>query len=311
MVNMKYIDLHTHTTFSDGLFTPMDLLDKAKEYNLSVISITDHDTLGAYDKSVFDYAESLNIQLVPGIELSTQDSSGHKYHILGLLIDLENTHINNLIKDLKSKRISYAEKVCSLLKNDGWSVDSNKLIKNSKEIITKAHISRSILLDVHNHKKLINIFGIIPSEGKFTEKFLIKGGEYYISNPDKLDVKKAIDIIHQAGGLAILAHPAFNVMQGEDLVEMCDNFKDIGIDGFEAINIQFNKSKHDERVDLVDSFSNYAKKNGLAITGGSDFHHQSRDLMGNFIDLGFNGDKYKVDELILKNLKNLCKNKLH
>jgi len=303
MVDIKRIDLHTHTNCSDGLLYPKELLKKAGDYGLVAISITDHDILRAYeDKSIFDYAVSLGLNLIPGIEFSTLDTNGNKYHILGLMIDISNISLIDLIENLQLNRSLYAKKVSKLLCDDGWFIDIGTLV-NLKESITKAHISRFLIENPKNKQKLLEYFTHIPSEGELIEFLLIKGKKYYISIDKSLTPKEAIDVIHNAHGVAILAHPTFNVMQGEDLNELCNKFKNLNIDGFEAINIQFDKSHNDERVDLVKEFSNYAEANNLLITGGSDFHHSNKDLIGNFIDLGFVGDEYLVDISILDKMK--------
>lgn len=300
---MNFIDLHTHTNKSDGFLSPLDLLKKAKEYDLRAVAICDHDTLSAYDdKEIFDFAFNLNIELVSGIEFSTEDENKRKYHILGLLIDLSDKELNNLVKDIQYQRVKYAEDVRVLLARDGWFLDLSDHIKR-KESITKAHISRGVLGNKLNEEKLKSFFGKIPTEGEFTESFLIKNKPYYLNSKNKLSPKVAIDIIHKAKGVAILAHPAFNVMNGENLKELCFRFKNLGIDGFEAINIQYNKSMGDVRVDMVFDFAKFAEDNGMLITGGSDYHHSDKKLMGNFVDLGFKNDNYKVGYEILEKLK--------
>jgi len=303
MVNIQRIDLHTHTNCSDGFLSPVELLKKAKDYGLVALSITDHDTLQAYeDKSIFNFAISLGIDLIPGIEFSTIDENNNKYHVLGLMIDISNESLISLVDELQNNRLSYAKKVSESLRTDGWFIEIESLL-NSKESITKAHISRLLVANIKNEPKLLEYFNTIPSEGELTESLLIKGKKYYIPAEKSLTPREAIDVIHNARGLAILAHPAFNIIKGEDLNILCDRFKSLNIDGFEAINIQFNKSNNDERVDLVKEFSDYAKNNHLLITGGSDFHHSNKDLIGNFIDLGFVGDEYVVDISILNRIK--------
>jgi len=310
MVKEMKIDLHTHTNFSDGFLSPEELLSRASNYGIKAIAITDHDTQRAYrNNNIFDLATSLDIELIPGIEFSTQDMSGHKYHILGLMIDFHNTELIGLIDKLENNRISYAQKVVEQLRLDEWSIEIEPLIVAGISI-TKAHISRLLIENPKNKQKLLDFFGSMPTEGMLTETFLIKEKKYYVSSPDKsLEPGTAIDIIHKAKGVAILAHPAFSVIQGEELVELCNKFRDLHIDGFEAINIQFNKSDNDKRIDLTKEFSLYCKENKLLITGGSDFHHDNIKLMGNFIDLGFHNDDLSVDYSLLSALRAYRKEK--
>jgi len=309
MVNIQKIDLHTHTNCSDGLLTPKELLKKAKDYGIIALSITDHDILQAYeDKSIFDFAISLGIELVSGVEFSTIDINNNKYHILGLMIDISNQSLISVVEQSQNSRLLYAKKVSELLRSDGWFIEIEGLL-NSKESITKAHISRLIIENPKNEKKILEYFKNMPNEGMLIEFLLIKGKKYYIPSEKSLTPKEAIDVIHDAGGVAILAHPTFNIIQGEDLKVLCERFKSLNIDGFEAINIQFDKSNDDKRVDFVKNFSEYAEANNLLITGGSDFHHSNKDLIGNFIDLGFEGDEYMVDISILKKIKEYLREK--
>lgn len=299
---MNYIDLHTHTNISDGLLTPKELIKKASEYGLKAIAICDHDTLGAYDeKSIFNYSKELGVELVSAVEFSSVDEEHNKYHILGLLLDVDNQELRSFVDLIQKERISYAHKVSKILKHNGWKIDLSVYIQKG-ESITKAHVSRSILSQMQNHTKLVELFGKIPSEGEFIENFLIKGKDYFVES-SKVTPSSAIDIIHKAGGLAILAHPSFNVMKGENFEDLCEKFKNMGIDGFEAINIQFDKSNNDVRFDMVDKFVKFANDNNLLITGGSDYHHSNSALIGNFIDLGFMNDQYKVSYDILNKLK--------
>lgn len=127
------------------MLTPKQLLEKAKSHDLVAISITDHDTIKAYSSDIFILANSLGIELAPGIEFSTRDDDCNKYHILGLLIDLNNTELNKLVDYLlNQERVKEARMACSLLEDLGWFIDEEKLLSENSTI-TKAHISRAVL----------------------------------------------------------------------------------------------------------------------------------------------------------------------
>lgn len=299
----KIIDLHTHTIYSDGFLTPQQLLKRAKNYGLAAIAIADHDTINAYIDKTFEIASKLGIELVPGIEFSTRDQNSNKYHILGLLIDLKNPDLLKLTKRLKEERIEEATKVSGILKKLGWKIDLEKLL-NEPGTITKAHISRAVLKNKENFQKLKEFFkGKMPTEGEFTETFLIKGKPAYLKDDKPLSPQEAISVIHKAKGLAILAHPSFNIIKGESFSELCEKFVAMGIDGFEAINVQYDKSENDKEVEHIDQFIKFAKDNNLLISGGSDFHHDKQELIGKFIDLGFKNYPRKVPYSILEDLK--------
>ncbi len=298
----KYIDLHTHTNYSDGLFTPRQLLERAKAYNLAAISIADHDTTRAYTSETFEIAKNLSIELVPGIEFSTRDDDSNKYHILGLLIDLESKDLYKLTHRLNEERIAETKLVCGLLDGLGWNIDQEKLL-DEPGTITKAHISRAVLFNEKNKQKLHKEFNKMPTEGEFCEAILIKGKPAYVKGGHHLHPSEAIETIKKAGGLSLLAHPSYNLIMGESFESLCNKFVNWGINGFEAINVQYDRSNNDNEVQHIDQFINYSKEHNLVISGGSDFHHDNEELIGKFIDLGFKNYDKKVPYSVLENLK--------
>jgi predicted metal-dependent phosphoesterase TrpH len=303
MNKKQYIDLHTHTTYSDGLLTPKELLERAKRYDLAAISITDHDTVSAYTSDTFDIAHRLEVELIPGIEFSTKDPHGHKYHILGLLIDVNNQDLLDLTRKIKDQRIAYTRQVCDLLIKAGWVIDTDTLL-SYQGTITKAHIARAVVSNPDNHRLLVDTFGgHIPKEGEFIEATMIKGKPYYIKQSEELSPEVAIRTIKGAGGLAILAHPSFNLMMGEQFDELCQKFVRMGIDGFEAINVQYDRSHKDAEVEHIEQFINFSLQHKLVISGGSDFHHDDEATLGKFIDLGFKNHPRKVPYYVLEQLK--------
>ncbi len=302
------IDLHTHTRRSDGFLTPEELLQKAASYGLRAISITDHDTLSAYSDPLFAYAQQLGIELIPGIEISTKDGAGNKYHILGLLIDLKNSPLQKLTNVLKERRVAQTEKVVQLLEQLGWFIDRDQLLDGS-EVVTKAHIARAVLKNSRNHTKLIAEFDTVPSEGTFIESTLIKGKPAFVRADEELSPEEAVRAIHDASGVALLAHPSFNVMRGEEMEALIEKSRAWGIDGYEAINVQYDKSNGDVEVEHIETFKKQAEKYSLLISGGSDYHHNDEKELGRFIDLGFKDDERFVPYEVLETLKEYQKKK--
>jgi 3',5'-nucleoside bisphosphate phosphatase len=298
------IDLHTHTNHSDGELTPSELLDKARRYGLAAISITDHETVSPYSSETARHAEQAGVELVPGIEISTQGAKDNPYHILGLLIDPSNQALNSQLEDMQTQRIWYARTMCDLLEGAmGLEIDRDALFEGGG-IITKGNIARAVVGDPGNTSRLKHLFdGDVPTEGRFIEATMIKGKPCYIERPGVISPQHAVDLIHGANGVALLAHPAFYVMKGEPLEELCGRAVSWGIDGLEAINVQHDKSKGDQRVDLTDKFTTFAVKNNLVISGGSDYHTDKPNF-GKHIDLGFrNYPGRSVPYTVLDNLR--------
>jgi len=299
----KYIDLHTHTTISDGVLTPHELLTLAASYNLSVISITDHDSISAYTQKTIKFAAKLNIELVPGIEFSTKDTHGNKYHILGLFIDIRSQALIKLTRKIHKQRVNEIRIMCNKLENLGWTIDADSILIQTKSP-TKAHVSRSLIKNPKNKDLLLNTFETTtPTEGMVTESLLIRDKPAFVPTPNDINPQQAIDCIHKAKGLAILAHPSFYILKGNKIEDLFKNFLKLNIDGFEAINIQYDRSNHDKEIQHITLLSKLCQKNGLLITGGSDFHSNNQKDMGKYIDLGFYNQKIKVNSTILKALK--------
>lgn len=299
-----FIDLHTHTSHSDGLLSPEALLRRGKSNNLTAISITDHDITAAYSPETYAYADRLKLELVPGIEISTE-FNGRPYHFLGLLIDPANGGIQNFTKRMLESRKKYALDVCDKLDDLGWEVDTQALF-NTSGTITKGTISRSVVNNPTNEARLLKEFGQMPTEGRYTEAFLIRGTPGFVARSDTVSPQESIDVIHNANGVAILAHPVSNILRGESYENVCQNSLDWKVDGIEALNVYFDEK--DGNIELGqeyrDRFTEFAQAHNLIITGGSDFHHDDEELMGRFIDVGyFNYKDMKLPYSILDALR--------
>lgn len=305
MKNEKYIDLHTHTVHSDGLLTPQQLITRASDFSISAVAITDHDTVDAHTPETKTFAKQNGVELVAGIEISTQDQHRIPYHILGLLIDTDNADLTTLISGIKTNRLAYTEKVLELLRDNlQLHVDEDTLLGQAGTV-TKAHIARAVLGNEENAARLHTLFnGRIPTEGNFIESTLIQDKPAYVQRSDVILPGEAVEVIHSAQGLAVLAHPSFNVMrhkeEPEDIVKKAKGWN---ADGIEAINVQFDRSNNDEEVEHIDIFTRLATQHGLVISGGSDFHTTSDGGMGRVVDLGHMDYREKIPYTILDNLK--------
>lgn len=292
------IDLHTHTTISDGAFTPRELIDRAIAYKLTAIAICDHDSIGAYSPDLFSYARDKGVELIPGIELSATTEAGKSYHIAGLFIDLESVVLRDVLERLQKNRRGYVAKAIAALKDGGFSVDETYL---KAESVTKAHIARGVVRNPINQGRLMREFGRVPAEGQFIETYMSSGQKCFVERVKDFTPVAAIKNIHEAGGLAFLAHPASYVVNGENLRNLCDEFRRLGIDGFEVYNVQYDRSHHDDEVDLSKDVAAYCEEFNLLQSGGSDFHTDDESVIGKFIDLGFNNHIMKMpDDLLAK-----------
>lgn len=301
------IDLHTHTNVSDGLLTPRELITLAVAYGLKAIAITDHDSVGAYSPELMTYARTEGIELVPGIELSAVSEDRQGYHIIGLFIDAMNPALLTTLNRLQSGRRAYTKKAIAALEQEGFRVEEAEVREG---VITRAHIARGVLRHPGNHERLLREFGKIPSWGAFIESYMLAGQKCFVDREEDIAPADAIELIHAAGGLAFLAHPAIYVYKnGEKLSDLCDKFRQWGIDGFESYNIQYDRSNGDQEVDMSADFAAYCKEFGLLESGGSDFHTNDENAIGKVIDLGFKNNGMKVPDVLLGKMKDVLNTK--
>ena len=165
---MRRIDLHIHSNKSDGVLTPFEIIDEAVKNEVDTICISDHDTLEAYTEELEKYAIDNNINLIKGVEVSTQDIVG--VHVLGYNIDVNNKELNDMLYKLRNSRHIYLHDVAKALDELGYKVNVEELDKI--EAVTKAHISDDIVNNKLNEDLLIKTFNHIPSKGEFIENIM-------------------------------------------------------------------------------------------------------------------------------------------
>ena len=263
------IDMHIHTNFSDGNLSPFEVIDKAKENGLDIISITDHDTINAYNDELFKYAKDNNIKLINGVEISTKYNK-IGIHVLGYNFDLNNKELQDKLYKLRNSRHDYLYNVSNKLNKLGYIVDIDEL--NKIDAVTKAHIASNIVDNNENEKLLIKVFGHIPNRGEFIETIMNEGCPAYVEK-ETITPKEASILIKQAGGEVILAHPvAYYYEDNLDEKDIDEIIKIMDIDGIETTYIYIDKNgiKHND----IDKWNKYAKKNNLKTTIGSDFHKE-------------------------------------
>lgn len=245
---MKYIDMHTHTTASDGALTPKELIDYAIEKELNGVAITDHDTVGGIEEAM-DYCKTKNdFLLIPGIELSTEDL-GEEIHILGYMIDYQDEKFLKLLDLLQNERKNRAHKIIEKLNELGFKITFSEV----EGLTVDGNIGRP-----HIAKVLITK-GYLSNTKEAFEKYLNKGCPAYVPRY-KITPLEAIKEIKRIGGYAVVAHPGL-IKSNEILKHIVKD----GIDGIEVFHPDNSELKYDYYLDLVE-------KNGLFITGGSDFH---------------------------------------
>lgn len=266
---MKKIDLHIHTNCSDGELTPIEVVDKAVCNGVSVISIADHDTVDAYSDELFQYASSKGIKIIPAVEISTKTKKCG-IHVLGYNFDLQNKTFLDKLKSLRNARHDYLYGVAAKLEELGYVVHTSELDKI--EAVTKAHISLDVVSNPDNKEKLLEVFGHIPEKGEFIETIMNEGCPAYVKKNTVTPVEAA-ELIRLAGGKVVLAHPvAYKYEDGlveEDISSLVSN---MNADGIESNYIYVNRNH--QKINELDIWNEFAKKNHLHTSIGSDFHRE-------------------------------------
>ena len=266
---MKKIDLHIHTNCSDGELTPIEVVDKAVCNGVSVISIADHDTVDAYSDELFQYANSKGIKIIPAVEISTKTKKCG-IHVLGYNFDLHNKTFLDKLKSLRNVRHDYLYGVATKLEELGYVVHTSELDKI--EAVTKAHISLDVVSNLDNKEKLLEVFGHIPEKGEFIEIIMNEGCPAYVKK-NTVTPREAAELIRLAGGKVVLAHPvAYKYEDGlveEDISSLVSN---MNADGIESNYIYVNRNH--QKINELDIWNEFAKKNHLHTSIGSDFHRE-------------------------------------
>lgn len=240
------IDLHTHTNYSDGAYSPTELIDKARERGLEIISITDHDSVNGI-KEATEYAKQFGMEVVPGLEIST-DVEDKEVHLLAYFIDIENEELQKYLSFFRDERVHRAARIVDKLRKLGFNFTIDDVIKRANDsAIGRPHIAYT-MVDL----------GFIKNYNEAFEKYI---GDYGPAFERKIHVsaQSALKLIDDAGGLSFIAHPGY---MKEPLLM---NLIKAGIDGIECVHPSHNEGHVKFYRGIVNQYC-------LLESGGSDFH---------------------------------------
>ena len=288
------IDLHIHTKMSDGELTPKEVIDKAIENKVKVISIADHDTIEAYTEEFIQYAENKGIKLIKGVEISTKINECG-IHVLGYNIDVENEKFKESLYKIRNARHEYLYNVSEKLEKLGYYINTEELDKI--DAVTKAHIALDIIKSSKNEQKFLDEFGHIPGKGEFIETVMNENCPAYVKK-ETVTPQKAAEIIRQANGKVILAHPvAYEHEDGLNEEDILKIVKDMNPDGIESNYIYIDKDNNE--FDECEKWNRFAKNNNLFVTVGTDFHNSDgiRPEIG-FVNKRIELTEDEIDEII-------------
>ncbi|MCM1024855.1 MAG: PHP domain-containing protein [Roseburia sp.] len=282
---MLPIDLHVHSTRSDGTYTPSELVDYAMEKGLAAFALTDHDTVDGLEEAV-SYAEGLREssaavpEVIPGIEFSTE-YQGQDVHVLGYYIDYRQETFRDRLQEFVDSRTLRNQKMCRLLQETGVAITYEALLQEFPDsVITRAHYAKYLLTH-----------GYVSSMKEAFDRYVGDHCPCYVPR-EKVTPVQAVKLILAAGGVPVLAHPILYHMSDARLDALTAELTHEGLMGIEAVYSTY-KACEERQIRAL------AKKYNLLIIGGSDFHGSNKPGL----DLGTGYGKLFVPSTLLEELK--------
>jgi len=245
-------ELHAHTTFSDGVLTPQQLVEEAVRVGLTALAVTDHDIVGGVAPARAA-AQDLDVEIIPGVEFSA-NLADHEVHVLGLFVDDGNDELIAATGRARRFRHQRAIEIVERLNRLGVPIDFCTVAEAAGEgSIGRPHIARAL---VHH--------GATKTDDEAFKRFIGIGRPAFAPKPT-LEASEVIGVVHRAGGVAILAHPASSRVGDEEIRELVS----FGLDGFEVQHPKHSASARRKLAALIEQL-------GLLPSGGSDFHGPGR-----------------------------------
>ncbi len=245
---MRFADLHTHTTHSDGTRSSREVVDVAHAAGIGILSISDHDNLAAYFESK-TYADSREVQLIPGVELSCS-YEGHDIHIMAYAFDPLDERIEERLRSFRVTRADRGKRMVARLAELGYKVDHKRVEELSAGgAMGRPHVARAL---VEN--------GYVKSVAEAFDRLIGAGKPAYVPK-ERFQIEEAVELIHSAGGLLSVAHPTL-YLDHERVVPL---LLDAGIDAIEVMHPDVDRANRE-------MYTNLARFRGKFTTGGSDDH---------------------------------------
>jgi predicted metal-dependent phosphoesterase TrpH len=279
---MGYVDLHLHTTASDGVLSPAEIVRYAKAKGLQAIAITDHDTIEGCEEGLTE-GERIGFEVIPGIEISAEHSPG-SMHILGFFLDIHHPLLNERLEYLQKARAERNPKIVAKLNQLGIELTYEEVLKASGGgQVGRPHFANALL-----EKKYVRSFQ------EAFERFLKKGAPAYVDK-FRFTSKEALHFIQEARGVAVLAHPNTLGLNGySELEKLILQLIEEGLKGIEVYYPEHSSSE-------VAQYKTLAERYGLLPTGGTDYH----GMENNGLDIGTGRGDMKLPYSIVQNLKAL------
>lgn len=278
---MDYIDLHNHTTASDGTATPAQAVETAASLGLRAIGITDHDTVAGIPEAL-EAGERLGVEVVPGIEVSS-DYRDNNVHVLGYFIDPTASALRPVLDWVRNEREERNELVVNMFQRDGFDISIEAL----RQAYPDAVLGRPHMAEFLMRK------GYTSSVKEGFERYLGEGKPYYLPKL-RITIRRAVEVILDSGGVPVLAHPLQYHYPENEVIEMIEHVRRLGV---RALECYYSEHTPEQQAWLL----SLAERYGMGVSGGSDWHGTRKT----HISMGTGTGHLRVPYTVLENLKKL------
>ena len=251
---MKTLDLHVHTTASDGTVRPAEVVRLAAEQGLSAIAITDHDTVSGCAEAV-EAGQTAGLEVVSGVELSSR--YGRTIHILGYFLRTESPALTRVLDGIVAERDERNRKMAAMMQADGIAIDYDQMLARFGSVIGRPNFGQ-VLVEL----------GLAESVQDAFDRYIEKGQRYYLPRR-MISIERSVEVIREAGGVPVLAHPFQYKLEESALRQLIEHCMDHGLLGMECRYSLYSEDQSQYLLSL-------AREYGLTPSGGSDFHGENK-----------------------------------
>lgn len=283
-----WFDLQSHSLYSDGALPPAEVVRRAADAGIELLALTDHDSVDGVDEALAAAGEA-GIGLVPAVELSAVHGGREDLHVLGYGVDHHDAVFARRTAGAREERVTRAERMGERLRELGFEVDEGLLARRRERglSIGRPHLSQAVVEHPANRERLASE-GLTTVE-TFLPAFLIPGRPAYLPR-ERPTVPEAIGWIHDAGGVAVWAHPFWDVGSEQEVLDTIDGFTEAGLDGVECFYASFNRAQTELLVA-------HCARRGLLRTGSADFHGPEHAIFNRFGAFELHGLEPDLGEL--------------
>ncbi len=256
-------ELQGHSTYSDGELPPAAVVAAAGRAGVELFSLTDHDSVEGVPEAIQAAAET-GVKLIPGVEISVLDPVASDLHLCGYLIDHTDPALRAQLERSRSDRGRRAQRMIAALEENGWTVDQQPLDERlaTGATVGRPHLAQAVFTHPDNADRLRS--EKLTNSTEFLVAYLIEGRPAF-SEREAPSITDAIELVHGAGGLAVWAHPFWDVENDAEVIATLERFTGLGLDGVEAFYVTHTQPQTDLLV-------RRASELGLLTTGSSDYH---------------------------------------